>query len=436
MTGVLIVGAGIGGLTAALALHRAGVACTVVDRARRLTALGVGINLQPHAVRELGELGLGADLATLGVATAELIHFDRHGNRIWGEPRGRAAGYRWPQCSVHRGELQQLLLTTVRERLGPDAVGTGMALESLDETGDSVLATLRDRATGEPVHRRADVVIGADGLHSVVRAHLHPGEGPPVGSGITMWRGTAPGAPFLTGHSMIMAGRNSAAKFVAYPISPAVEGVVRINWVAEVATPDDERPANWTARGRLDEVLPHYADWHFDWLDVPDLIRRSDPILEYPMVDRDPLEHWGTDRITLLGDAAHPMYPIGSNGGSQAILDARILAYHLATAPDPPSALARYEADRRERTGAIVLANRALGPERILRTVAERAPEGFARIEDVLSAEELGGIGAAYRSTTSTDVAELNARPSWTPERSGPGQPERRSTALTAGSRR
>jgi 2-polyprenyl-6-methoxyphenol hydroxylase-like FAD-dependent oxidoreductase len=417
LTEVLIVGAGIGGLTAALSLHHAGIRCALVDRVNELAPLGVGINLQPHAVRELTELGLGDDLEAIGVATAELIHYDRHGNRIWGEPRGLAAGYRWPQYSVHRGELQMLLLRAVRERLGPDAVTTGTVLEGLqeDESADVVVATLRDRATGEVRREPANVVIGADGLYSAVRAHLHPTEGPPVRSGIRMWRGTARRAPFLTGRSMIMAGCNSVAKFVAYPISPTVDGAVTVNWVAEVSSPEDARPADWNAAGRLDEVLPHYADWDFRWLDVPGLIRASERILEYPMVDRDPLDRWSSSRITLLGDAAHPMYPIGSNGGSQAVVDARVLAYHLASAPDAPTALARYEADRREPTAAIVLANRALGPERILRTVAERAPDGFARVEDVLSAPELEEIGAAYRRTTSSEVAALNSRPSWTP---------------------
>jgi 2-polyprenyl-6-methoxyphenol hydroxylase-like FAD-dependent oxidoreductase len=413
VTGVLVVGAGIGGLAAALSMHAAGVECMVVDKVRELTSAGVGINLQPHAVRELDELGVGVELAGLGVPTSELVHYDRFGNRIWGQPRGIAAGYRWPQYSVHRGELQMLLLRAVRERLGAGVVRTGVAFDSCTETAGGVRARLRNRGSGELMERDVDVLVGADGLYSAVRAHLHPGEGPPIGSGIRMWRGTALQAPFLTGRSMIMAGRNTAAKFVAYPISPVIDGLATINWVAEVRQPDDGRTASWTARGRLADVLPHYADWRFDWLDVPELIRSSEPILEYPMVDRDPLAQWGSDRITLVGDAAHPMYPIGSNGGSQAILDARVLAYHLATAPEVPTALAGYERQRREPTTAIVLANRDLGPEPILRTVAERAPNGFQRIEDVLSAQELATIDDAYRSTTSTDVAALNTRASW-----------------------
>lgn len=410
---ILVVGAGIGGLTTALSLHAAGVECLVVDAARRLTAAGVGINLQPHAVRELTELGLGDELAALGVATEELVHYDRHGNRIWAEPRGRAAGYRWPQYSIHRGELQMTLLRAVRERLGPEAVIAGLAFEACVPTPEAVQVRLRDRATGERVERVAAGLVGADGLHSTVRAWLHPGEGPPIGNGIRMWRGVALREPFLTGRSMIMAGCNTWAKFVAYPISPTLDGLASINWVAEVRLPDDGLNPDWNARGRLADVLRHFADWTFDWLNVPELIQASGEILEYPMVDRDPLPWWGTGRITLLGDAAHPMYPIGSNGGSQAILDARVLAYHLATASDVSAALARYEQDRREVTETIVLANREMGVERLLRTVAERAPAGFAHISDVLAPDELSAIGDSYRRTTGTDADALNSRRSW-----------------------
>ncbi|HEY9410734.1 MAG TPA: flavin-dependent oxidoreductase [Jiangellaceae bacterium] len=410
---VLVVGAGIGGLTAALSLHAAGVECSVVDAARRLTAAGVGINLQPHAVRELTELGLSDELVALGVATTELVHFDRNGNQIWAEPRGRAAGYRWPQYSVHRGELQMMLLREVRARLGAEAVVTARSFEDCVQTADGVQVQLRDRNTGESVEQDVGALIGADGLHSAVRAHLHPGEGPPIGSGIRMWRGTAVRPPFLTGESMIMAGSNTWAKFVAYPISPIDDGLVTVNWVAEVRLPDGDLKADWNARSRPAEVLRHFADWDFGWLDIPELIQRSAEILEFPMVDRDPLPWWGSGRITLLGDAAHPMYPIGSNGGSQAILDARVLAFHLATAPDVPAGLAGYERDRREVTEAIVLANRDLGPERVLRIVAERAPGGFAHISEVLSPEEQAVIGDSYRRTTGTDADTLNARDSW-----------------------
>lgn len=408
----LVVGGGLAGLTTALSLHSAGLPCRVVDKARALTAAGVGINLQPQAVRELTELGLGDELAALGVPTAEMVHFDRFGNRIWAEPRGIAAGYRWPQYSIHRGALQMLLLRAVRERLGPDAVTMGIAFESCAETPDGLSVRLRDRE-GEVVETTADVLAGADGLHSAVRAWLHPEEGPLMSRGIRMWRGTVEAEPFLGGRTMIVAGTNAAAKFVAYPITPAIGGRTTVNWVAEVRMPDRGLVPDWTLPGRHSDVLPHFADWRFGWLDVPGLLRRTQEILEYPMVDRDPLASWGSGRVTLLGDAAHPMYPIGSNGGSQAIVDARVLAHSLATAPDPVAGLARYESERREPVNAILLANRGLGPDRVLRTVAERAPDGFTRIEDVLSAEELAEISASYLRTSTMDAETVNTRPSW-----------------------
>ncbi|MFC9973353.1 flavin-dependent oxidoreductase [Spirillospora sp. NPDC127200] len=414
---VLIVGAGIGGLTTALSLHAAGIEATVVDAATELRPLGVGINVLPHAVRELTELGLGERLAAIGIETAEMVHFDRHGGRIWGEPRGRALGYRWPQYSVHRGELQMVLLAAVRERLGADAVRAGTACEGFEQDGALVRVRLRDRASGAEETVEADVLVGADGLHSTVRAALHPGERAPRWNGIRMWRGVAEGEPFLTGATLAVAGSNAAAKMVVYPIAERGEGRQLLNWVAEVKIPDDRLSeyADWNRAGRLEEVLPHFADWDFDWLDVPALLSRTDRILEYPMVDRDPLPAWGRGRVTLLGDAAHPMYPIGSNGGSQAVIDARVLAWELARGGDPEKGLAAYELARRETVNAIVLACRDMPADRVLHTVEERAPGGFERIEDVLSAQELETITGAYRQTSFSDVAALNERPSLTP---------------------
>jgi 2-polyprenyl-6-methoxyphenol hydroxylase-like FAD-dependent oxidoreductase len=413
---VLIAGAGIGGLTAALSLHQAGLSALVVDAAERLRPIGVGINLLPHAVRELTELGLGEELAAIGIPTAKFLHFDRFGNRIWGEPRGLALGYRWPQYSVHRGELQTLLLDNVRARLGEDAVRPGLAVEDFTDSG-GVQVRLRRREDGEPVVITAGALVGADGINSAVRARLHPGEGAPLCNGVRMWRGVAETAPFLDGRTQVVAGRNTVAKFVAYPISKRLDeqGRALVNWVAEVRVPDDARTetADWNRLGRLDDVLPHFADWRFGWLDVPALITESPEILEYPMVDRDPLRFWGRGRVNLLGDAAHPMYPIGSNGGSQAIIDARVLAYELARADDLATGLAGYEAARRETTNAIVLACRDMPADRVLHTVAERAPHGFDRIEDVLSADELAAIDGSYLQTTGIDAERLNARPSW-----------------------
>jgi 5-methylphenazine-1-carboxylate 1-monooxygenase len=419
---VVVAGAGIGGLAAALSLHAAGIDATVIDSATSLRPLGVGINLMPHAVRELTELGLGDELEATGIPTAEMVHFDRHGNRIWGFASGRNIGYRWPQYSIHRGELQMILLAAVRARLGPDAVRTGTAVTGFSESGAGVQARIRDRLTGTSSTLGGDVLVGADGLYSAVRAQLHSGEPPPRWGGVIMWRGVVEGAPFLTGRTVAVAGTNAALKFVAYPISRQAErrGHALLNWVAEVTLPAG-RPdgADWNRTGRVEDVLPWFADWKFGWLDVPALITGAPRILEYPMVDRDPLPSWGAGRVTLLGDAAHPMYPIGANGGSQAVLDARILAWSLAralsTSGTPAEGLAAYEAARLQTVNAIVLACRDMPADRLLQTVSTRAPDGFSRIEDVLSAAELAAFDQAYRATTLPDVAALNARPSLTP---------------------
>ena len=412
---VLIVGAGIGGLTAALSLRAVGIDVTVIDAVTELKPLGVGINLLPHAVRELTELGLGGQLAATGIATAEMVHFDRHGNRIWGFACGRDAGYRWPQYSIHRGELQMILLGAVRA--AGVAVHTGTSFVSFTAGPGGVSVEVRDRARDTVERLAFDILVGADGLYSKVRAQLHPAEPPPRHSGITLWRGTTAGKPFLSGRTVAVAGANAAMKFVAYPVSRPAElnGDALINWVAEVMMPGrGTAPADWTRDGRLEDVLPWFAGWSFGWLDVPAVIIGAGQILEYPMVDRDPLPSWGDgSRVTLLGDAAHPMYPVGANGGSQAIVDARVLAQALASSAE--HGLAAYEAARRETVNAIVLACRDMPADRLLHTVSVRAPDGFGRIEDVLTAPELAAFDSAYRETTLPDVAALNARPSLGP---------------------
>jgi 5-methylphenazine-1-carboxylate 1-monooxygenase len=392
---VLIAGAGIAGLTTALSLHAAGIEARLVDSAAELKPLGVGINLLPHAVRELIELGLGPALEATAIATAEQAHFDRHGNFIWSEPRGRGLGYTWPQYSVHRGELQMILLAAARERLGEQAVQTSTTVTGFMERDGGVEVLLSSRLN-EPLV--SDVLIGADGLYSAVRAQLHPNEPPPKWNGVMMWRGITEGPPFLSGATVAIAGSTNSVKFVAYPIARTGRGTVLINWVGEAASE--------VAKG-----VAHFAGWTFDWLDIPGLIARSPEILEYPMVDRDPLPFWGRGRVTLAGDAAHPMYPIGSNGGSQAIIDARVLARCLSRAATPEEGLAAYEAQRRETVNKIVLANRNMPVEHVLDMVSARAPDGFDRIEDVLSAAELAALRDAYRATSMQDVAALNARP-------------------------
>ena len=419
--GVIVVGAGIGGLSLALSLHAAGIEARVYEAVAELQPLGVGINLLPHAVRELTELGLAEALAATGVETEALVYANRFGQEIWREPRGRFAGYGWPQYSVHRGRLQMLLLEAVRARIGPGAVMFDHEAADADPARGRV--SFRSRRTGEALGEAAgEAVVAADGIHSALRARLHPGEGPPIWNRRVLWRGVTEGEPYLGGATMVMAG-HQAQKFVCYPIDPALaaKGRSLINWIAELPFAEGAvwRREDWNRPGRLDDFLPAFERWDFGWLDVPAVIRGARQVYEYPMVDRDPLDRWTHGRLTLLGDAAHPMYPIGSNGASQAILDARTLAYELATRGSTEAALAAYEAARRPATSRIVLANRGEGPETVMQLAHDRAPEGFARIEDVLSREELEGVAAGYKQIAGFDRDALNARASLSP----PGRP-------------
>ncbi|MEV5646992.1 flavin-dependent oxidoreductase [Nocardia sp. NPDC052254] len=402
---IVIAGAGIGGLTAALSLHAVGFRnISVYDRVDALRPLGVGINLLPHAVRELTELGLGSRLAALGTAPETLAYYNRHGQLIWSEPRGVAAGYRWPQLSVHRGALQMELLAAVRERLGRGTVRLGHRLVDADANGGARFTT----AEGT-VDVAAELVIGADGIHSALRRRRRPDEGPPVSNGLVLWRGTARAPGFLDGRTMIMAG-DAEQKFVAYPLGD------RVNVIAERRTAGSaEHEANWNRAVAAGPIVELFGQWQFPWLDVPGLIGACDEILEYPMVDRDPLSRWTFGRTTLLGDAAHPMYPNGSNGASQAVLDARTLAFHLATAQSVEAALTAYENDRRPATTALVRSNRSQGPEQVMVLAHERAPEGFDDIHDVIGAEELGAIATAYKRAAGFHPDELNTRASLTP---------------------
>ena len=407
---VLIIGAGIAGLTTALSLHQIGIDCRVFESVDTIEPLGVGINTLPHAVRELTELGLRDHLAATAVATSRLAYFSSHGQRIWDEPRGEAAGYHWPQFSIHRGELQMILLHAARERLGADHILTGHQLTGWEETATGVRARFIHRHTGETRDgAEGSLLIGADGIHSAVRSVFYPNEGPPIWNGAIMWRGVTTDRSFLDGRTMIMAG-HQALKFVAYPISR--DNPV-INWIAERRfTPDHAwRREDWNRPGNPEEFLPWFEDWRFDWLDVPEVIRHAVRCFEYPMVDRDPVDRWTFSRVTLLGDAAHAMYPIGSNGASQAILDARVLAREIKARGPVPEALLAYEDERRPATARIVLANRGNGPEQVMQLVQERAPDGFDRIEDVLSQAELEESAAAYKRIAGFDKDALNARP-------------------------
>ncbi len=412
---VIIAGGGIGGMTAALCLHRAGVRTTVFESTAEIKELGVGINLLPHAVRELTELGLQPALADTAIKTNELIYHTQYGRPIWREPRGLAGGYKWPQFSIHRGALQLILLDAVRDRLGVDNIVTGHHMSGFEQDDHGVTAHFTDRRTGAALpSRRGDVLIGADGIHSALRKALYPDEGPPAFSGITMWRGVTETEPFLDGRTMIMAG-NWNRKFVAYPISEkaALKGRSLVNWVAEIRGAHDtlHRKEDWNRTGKKSDFLPEFADWKFDWLDIPKLITQSEKIFEFPMIDRDPLPAWSFGRVSLLGDAAHPMYPIGSNGASQAILDARVLATALTGAPTVERALKAYQAERLGPTAQVVLSNRQFGPEQVMRLVDERCPGDCVNIHDYVTQEEMEEISLKYKSIAGFDTETLNARP-------------------------
>lgn len=408
---VVIAGAGIGGLTAALSLHEAGLDVQVYESVGRIEALGVGINLLPHAVRELDALDLLDALEARAVAPQRLAYFTKRGEPIWDEPRGRAAGYAWPQLSIHRGVLQQVLLGAVTERLGPERVHTGHHLVAVDDTAAGPVIVRFAERRGGPVtiEAPAAVVIGADGIHSTLRTQRYPAEGPPKWNGALMWRGLAEAAPMLDGRTLVWAGHPDQ-KFVAYPIADLPGGRQLVNFIAEFRTDGHallERE-DWSQPGVLDDFIDRFESWRFEWLDVPALIRSAPGTFRFPMVDRDPLPQWTFGRTTLLGDAAHPMYPIGSNGASQAILDARVLAGCLRSHPDDPgAALRRYDAERRPATAAIVEANRGLGPELPMLLVEQRAPHGFEVLGDVITPAEISAATEGYRRTAGFALAAL-----------------------------
>jgi 2-polyprenyl-6-methoxyphenol hydroxylase-like FAD-dependent oxidoreductase len=400
MDDIIIIGAGVGGLTLGLALHAAGIPCRIFESAAEIRPIGVGINLLPHATKELAALGLEADLAKLAIATADATFFNRFGQLIYQEPLGRAAGYEHPQFSIHRGDLQLALLDAFRARAGDERLRAGQHCVGVEQDETGVTAHFSDGPGGanrSTVRGRA--AIACDGINSAVRKQLFPDEGEPRYSGVNMWRGVTRWKPILSGASMVRAGWLSHGKMVIYPIRHAAEadGLQLINWVAEIETPV-YRKRDWNRPGSIDDFIGAFADWHFDWLDVPAFIRAADSVLEFPMVDQDPLPRWSFGRITLLGDAAHPMVPRGSNGAGQAILDARALTSALLEHSDAVAALAAYEKQRLEATTRIVLTSRTSPPDAILREVFQRTHDKpFAAIEDVISRDELVALSEGYK---------------------------------------
>jgi 2-polyprenyl-6-methoxyphenol hydroxylase-like FAD-dependent oxidoreductase len=413
---VIVVGGGIGGLSLALSLHQAGIAVRVYEAVGELAPLGVGINLQPTAVRELTELGLADELARTGIATQRLSYFNKLGQLIWSEPRGVAAGYKWPQYSIHRGRLQMLLLRTVRDRIGSDNVRNGLRLSSFEQNRDRVTATFVGNGSETPVTDDAEILVGADGIHSTVRRQLYPNEGEPRFAQQLLWRAAIDAEPFLGGATMIVAGHFDQ-RIVVYPMARGANpSHLLTNWVCQMAVSDRSRPReDWNRRVGKHQVLAAFARWRLPWLDMPALIRDTPDVYEFPLVDRDPVQAWSFGRVTLIGDAAHPMHPTGSQAGSQAIIDARALTAALLATTDQIEALALYDAERRPAMNEVTLRNRRFGPEAAMQLAEERAPDGFDRIEDVVSRQELEATVASFSSAAGLDAAVVNSRPSFVP---------------------
>ncbi len=409
----IVVGGGIGGLATALALHEKGIEVEIFEQSREVRELGVGINTLPHAIRELAAFGLLDALDRVAIRTHELIYTNRFGQEIWRELRGTDAGYDYPQFSIHRGKLQAVLHEAVLDRLGPERVRTGLRLSAFEQDDTGVTARF-ERRDGGAEDARGDILIGADGIHSTVRGTFYPDEGPPRWNGLMLWRGATWWPPFMTGRSMVIAG-GMKAKLVLYPIynDPARPGETLMNWavVAKIGDRDTPPPRreDWSRPGKREELMP-FVEGSFSGcvIDPVKLIEATEEFYEYPMCDRDPLKQWSFGRVTLLGDAAHPMYPVGSNGASQAVLDARFLADVLAHGGDPAAALKAYEVERLAKTADIVIQNRSGGPERVIDVIEERAPEGFADIGDVASPEELKAIVAGYQKMAGFDQSQVN----------------------------
>jgi 2-polyprenyl-6-methoxyphenol hydroxylase-like FAD-dependent oxidoreductase len=413
---IVVAGGGIGGLVAALSLHQRGIEVEIYEQARELRELGVGINMLPHAVKELAALGLLPALDAAGIRTRELIYANRLGQTVWQELRGIDAGYDTPQISIHRGKLHGVLLRAAIERLGPARIHTDCRLIDFRERADRVVAILERREGGERVEVAGDALIGADGIHSVVRSALYPKEGRPSWNGHMLWRGATEWPVYADGRTMVIAGGNSA-KFVFYPIhADRSRPESRLtNWAIMARVADGSEPPpgreDWNRPGKFEEATVFVRDRiRLSFVDPVKLIETTGTFYEYPCCDRDPLPRWSHGRVTLLGDAAHPMYPVGSNGASQAILDAQALARHLASAGSVTEALAAYDAERRPATADIVLNNRKGGPEGVIDVVEARAPDGFADIDAIASRAEREAIVRGYASMAGYAREQVNAK--------------------------
>ena len=412
---VIIAGGGIGGLATALTLHQIGVPCIVFESVREMRPLGVGINLQPNAVRELYDLGFSeVDLDRVGMPAREWALVGLNGNDIYSEPRGKLAGYNWPQYAVHRGKFQMLLYEKVLDRLGPEAVRLGSRVTGYGKTADGGVNVRIEHINGSVSEESGALLIGADGIHSAVRAQMHPGQPGIHWGGAIMWRGTSLAQPIRSGASFVGLGTHKH-RMVFYPISPPdpQTGLATVNWIAEVTMHNAEgwKQTGWFRQVSIDEFSNHFDEWVWDWLDVPALIRQADTAFENPMIDRDPIDTWCDGPVALLGDAAHPMYPTGSNGGSQAIVDTRVLGAAMVEHGVTPEALAAYDASLCGPISQVVLRNRGAGPFGLLNIVDDRCGGTFDDINDVIPEKERAEFMAGYKAAAGFAIEQLNTSP-------------------------
>lgn len=412
---VIIAGGGIGGLATALTLHQIGVPFTVFEAVRELAPLGVGVNLQPNAVRELQDLGIGtAALDRVGLPAREWALVGLNGNDVYAEPRGLLAGYNWPQYAVHRGLFHMLLHETLVERAGPGVVRLGHKVTGYEKNADGTITALVQRPDGTRLRETGTLLVAADGIHSAVRAQMHPDQPPVHWGGAVMWRGTTLGKPIRTGASFVGLGTHRH-RVVFYPIShPDPEtGLATINWIAELTGDNAEgwQKSGWFRPVAVDEFAHHFDGWTYDWLDVPDLLRRSDVAYENPMIDRDPVDTWQDGPVVLMGDAAHAMYPTGSNGASQAIIDARILGAQIVEHGVTEAALAAFDSKLCGPISELILRNRGAGPFGLLNMVDERCGGEFENIDDVVPPEERNAFMARYKAAAGFAIEQLNTAP-------------------------
>ena len=411
---VIIAGGGIGGLVTALTLHQIGVPCLVIEQASEMRPLGVGINLQPNAIRELMELGFTSDdLDRFGLPAREWALVGLNGRDIYAEPRGIHAGYRWPQYAAHRGRFQMALYERFRQLAGDDAIWLASRVNGYEIQSNGSVTAMIDTPVGDQ-RLTAPLLIAADGIHSAIRAQMYPDQPPIHWGGALMWRGTTLAKPLRTGSSFIGLG-TPRQRMVIYPISAADPdtGLAMINWIAEVTIDDADAASRtgWYNKVEIDDFIHHFEGWTYDWLDVPALIRGADTAYENPMIDRDPVTSWVDGPVALMGDAAHPMYPTGSNGASQAIVDARVIGAKFLQHGVGPAALAAYDTDLCKTVSEIVLRNRGAGPFGLLDLVNSRCGGTFDDIEKVMPLSERQDFMARYQSAAGFARDALNASP-------------------------